>query len=39
MARSARIEYERAFYHVINRGNRREYIFPKDKGRDVTPIT
>ena len=27
MARPARIEYEGAFYHVMNRGNRREAIF------------
>ena len=27
MARPARIEYKGAFYHVMNRGNRREAIF------------
>ena len=27
MARPARIEFEGAFYHVMNRGNRREDIF------------
>ncbi len=31
MARAARIEYEGAFYHVMNRGNRREDIFLDDK--------
>jgi REP element-mobilizing transposase RayT len=31
MARKPRIEYEGAFYHVINRGNRREKIFRDDK--------
>ncbi len=33
MARPARIEYEGAFYHVINRGNRKEDIFDDDKDR------
>lgn len=33
MARPARIEFEGAFYHVINRGNRREEIFFDDKDR------
>ena len=27
MARKIRIEYEGAFYHVINRGNYRNWIF------------
>lgn len=33
MARPARIEYEGAFYHVMNRGNYREDIFLDDKDR------
>ncbi len=33
MARAARIEYEGAFYHVMNRGNRREDIFLDDRDR------
>lgn len=33
MARPARIEYEGAFYHVINRGNYKEDIFLDDKDR------
>lgn len=33
MARPARIEYEGAFYHVMNRGNRREEIFIDDNDR------
>lgn len=33
MARPARIEYEGAFYHVMNRGNRRENIFLDDNDR------
>ncbi len=33
MARPARIEYEGAFYHVMNRGNRREDIFLDDRDR------
>lgn len=33
MARPARIEYEGAFYHVMNRGNRREDIFLDDNDR------
>lgn len=33
MARPARIEYEGAFYHVMNRGNRREDIFFNDNDR------
>ncbi len=33
MARPARIEYEGAFYHVMNRGNRREDIFIDDNDR------
>lgn len=34
MARPARIEYEGAFYHVMNRGNRSEDIFLDDKDRN-----
>lgn len=30
MARSIRIEYPGAFYHVMARGNRREAIFKDD---------
>ena len=33
MARSIRIEYPGAYYHVMARGNRREAIFPDDDGR------
>lgn len=33
MARPARIEYEGAFYHVMNRGNRGENIFIDNKDR------
>jgi len=31
MPRKPRLEYENAFYHVINRGRRREMIFHDDK--------
>ncbi len=34
MARAARIEYEGDFYHVMNRGNRREDIFPDTRDRE-----
>jgi hypothetical protein len=34
MARPARIEYEGAFYHLMNRGNRREDIFFDDEDRN-----
>ncbi|MEE9165727.1 MAG: transposase, partial [Nitrospinota bacterium] len=34
MARPARIEYEGAFYHVMNRGNRRESIFLDNRDRN-----
>jgi REP element-mobilizing transposase RayT len=34
MARSVRIEYPGAFYHVIARGNRREAIFMDDRDRE-----
>ena len=33
MARSIRIEYEGAFYHVMARGNRREDIFLDEEDR------
>jgi putative transposase len=33
MSRPARIEYEGAFYHVMNRGNRREAIFIDNQDR------
>ena len=35
MARPLRIEYPGAYYHVLNRGNRREDIFLTDKDRKV----
>ncbi len=35
MARPLRIEYPGAYYHVMNRGNRREDIFLTDKDRKV----
>ena len=31
MPRPPRIEYENAFYHVMNRGRRRQMIFHNDK--------
>ena len=34
MARPARIEYRGAFYHVMNRGNRKEKIFSDNKDRE-----
>lgn len=34
MARPARIEFEGAFYHVMNRGNRREDIFLDTRDRE-----
>lgn len=34
MARQARIEFEGAFYHVMNRGNRREDIFLDTRDRE-----
>ena len=34
MARPARIEYEGAFYHLMNRGNGRENIFIDNKDRN-----
>jgi REP element-mobilizing transposase RayT len=33
MSRPLRVEYERAFYHVISRGHRRENIFRDDGDR------
>ena len=35
MVRPLRIEYPGAYYHVMNRGNRREDIFLTDKDRKV----
>jgi putative transposase len=35
MARPLRIQYPGAYYHVMNRGNRREDIFLSDKDRKV----
>jgi len=35
MARPARIEFEGAFYHVMNRGNRREDIFLDTRDREI----
>ena len=34
-SRQIRIEYEGAIYHVLNRGDRREKIFPDDKDRQT----
>ena len=34
MARSLRIEYPGAFYHVINRGNAKEKIFLSNRDRE-----
>ena len=33
MARKVRIEYENAYYHVINRGNYRSWIFETEGAR------
>ena len=33
MARKLRIEYARAVYHVMNRGDRREAVFEDDRDR------
>jgi len=35
MARKPRIHYEGALYHVISRGNNREYIFEKDEDKKI----
>ena len=35
MARPLRIQYPDAYYHVMNRGNRREDIFVTDQDRKV----
>ena len=35
MARSIRIEFPGAFYHVMARGNRREAIFAGDEDREL----
>ena len=34
MGRKPRIEYKGRVYHVIQRGNNREYIFEKEKEED-----
>jgi len=34
MARTLRIQYPGAIYHVMNRGDRREAIFEDDEGRE-----
>lgn len=34
MARKVRIEYENAYYHVINRGNYRSWIFDTEGARE-----
>jgi hypothetical protein len=34
MARKLRVEFQGAFYHVINRGDRREDIFLGDADRE-----
>ncbi len=35
MARKLRVEYERAFYHVMNRGDGQEPIFLDEKDREI----
>ena len=35
MPRKARVEYEGALYHVMDRGNRLEAIFCDDRDREV----
>jgi putative transposase len=35
MARSIRIEFPEAFYHIMARGNRREAIFKEDLDDDA----
>ena len=35
MARKSRVEYPGAFYHVINRGNDRFFIFEKAGARKI----
>ena len=35
MARALRIQYPGAYYHVMNRGNRREDIFITDQDRKI----
>ncbi|MEW6585020.1 MAG: transposase [Nitrospirota bacterium] len=34
MARPLRVEYEGAFYHILSRGNRAEFIFAEDKDKE-----
>lgn len=38
MARETRIEYEGACYHVINRGNYREWVFGEEKTKEAFEI-
>jgi REP element-mobilizing transposase RayT len=33
MGRKPRIEYEGAIYHIIQRGNNKEYIFKRDEDK------
>ena len=33
MGRGHRIEYEGAIYHVVQRGNNREYIFEREQDK------
>jgi hypothetical protein len=35
MPRKARVEYERAVYHVMDRGNRLEEIYRDDRDREM----
>jgi len=35
MARSLRIEFPRAVYHITSRGDKREKIFENDKDREI----
>jgi putative transposase len=39
MARMRRIEYPGTFYHVMNRGDRREAIFHDDRDRELFVAT
>ena len=35
MARTLRVEYEGAIYHLLSRGDRREEIFKEDRDRET----
>ena len=35
MPRKVRVEYDKAVYHVVNRGDRREPIFLDDEDRQL----